>query len=130
MSLWIHFYSNIDFFLDSSYFLMLCVKKPGNAISETSKRFQSWSCVHGGFGCIKPQQKTLARTAHSHYTDGRHTENKHAGIAHRKYAHTDGTLYKTRTESTENTNGQKAYRKHARGHIRTTHIQHPDGRRT
>ena len=27
------------------------------------------------------------------------TENKHAGIAHRKNAHTDGTLYKTRTES-------------------------------
>ena len=75
----------------------------------------------------------LARTAHSHYTDGRHTENKHAGIAHRKHAHTDGTLYKTRTESTENTNGQKAYRKHARGHItddtyttsrRKTHIKH------
>ena len=43
----------------------------------------------------------LARTAHSYYTDGRHTENKHAGIAHRKHAHTDGTLYKTRTESIE-----------------------------
>jgi len=69
-----------------------------------------------------------ARTAHSHYTDGRHTENKQVRMAHRKHARTDGTLYKTRTESIKNTHGQrqKAHRKYARactGDTYTTHGQ-------
>ena len=71
---------------------MQCVKKPGNAISETSKRFQSWSCVHGGFGCIKPRQKTCSHGRHTATTrmegtqkistQGQHTENTHTRTAH------------------------------------------------
>ena len=96
---------------------MRCVTKPGNAISETSKRFQSWSCVHGGFGCIKPRQKTC--------THGRHTATTRTEGTQKISTHGQH-IYKTRTQSTQTalTNGRHTKNMHAQ----TAQIQHMDGR--
>ena len=77
MSLWIHFYSYIDFFLYSSYFLMLCVKKPGNAISAVRPQsaFKVGHVFTVDSGVLNPNRKHTR-------TDG--TQPLHGRKAHRK----------------------------------------------